>query len=42
VVAPVTDVRCTQCDKLLAKESISDGVFEIKCPRCKTINRVKR
>nr|DAQ92992.1 MAG TPA: hypothetical protein [Caudoviricetes sp.] len=30
--------RCTQCNKLLA---VGTGAFEIKCPRCKTLNRCR-
>ncbi len=32
-------LRCVQCNKVLAKR-FSDGHFEIKCPRCDTINVV--
>ena len=28
--------RCKNCNKLLAK---GEGQLEIKCPRCKTVNR---
>lgn len=28
--------RCTYCNELLA---IGTGEFEIKCPRCKTVNK---
>ncbi|HFC6387641.1 TPA: Com family DNA-binding transcriptional regulator [Neisseria bacilliformis] len=28
--------RCTHCNKLLA---VGTGRFEIKCPRCKAVNR---
>lgn len=30
--------RCTHCDKLLAKDNIEAGQFEIKCIRCGTLN----
>jgi Zn finger protein HypA/HybF involved in hydrogenase expression len=35
------DVRCLQCNKLLAKIN-NKGIFagQIKCPRCRTINEV--
>ena len=29
--------RCKNCNKLLAEGS---GTFEIKCPRCKALNRL--
>lgn len=28
--------RCTYCNKLLA---VGTGEFEIKCPRCKAVNK---
>lgn len=31
------DVRCKNCNKLLAKAD-NKGHIEIKCPRCKTLN----
>ena len=31
-------VRCTNCNKLLGKV---EGSYEIKCPRCKTMNTDK-
>lgn len=30
--------RCKNCNKLLA---IGKGEFEIKCPRCKTVNNFR-
>ena len=30
------DMRCTNCNKLLAKIA---GTVEIVCPRCKTMNK---
>lgn len=30
------DVRCQGCGKMLGKV---EGQYEIKCPRCKTINK---
>lgn len=30
------EVRCGHCNRLLGKGEVRD--FEIKCPRCKTIN----
>ncbi|MBN2058552.1 MAG: Com family DNA-binding transcriptional regulator [Candidatus Saganbacteria bacterium] len=32
------DFRCKQCNRLLAKVS-PQSVVEIKCPRCKDLNR---
>lgn len=32
-------LRCVECKKVLAKNFLS-GHFEIKCPRCSTINVV--
>lgn len=29
--------RCKNCNKLLA---VGTGAFEIKCPRCKTVNHI--
>lgn len=34
----MTDVRCTKCNKLLGKV---EGDYEIKCPRCGTMNTKK-
>ncbi len=33
-------IRCVKCDKLLAKKIGTAYGFEIKCPRCGTLNRV--
>lgn len=33
------EVRCGHCNRLLGKGEVRD--FEIKCPRCKTINHVR-
>lgn len=30
----LSDFRCIACNKLLAKQAITDGVVEFKCPRC--------
>ena len=32
-------LRCVKCSKLLAK-NFTHGEFEIKCPRCGTLNAV--
>ena len=32
-------VRCVKCDKLLANRVVREH-FEIKCPRCGTLNRI--
>jgi len=32
----LTEMRCTNCNKLLAKIA---GTAEIVCPRCKTMNK---
>jgi PAS domain S-box-containing protein len=34
------EVRCTKCKKLLAKNHHDDGLFEVKCSRCGTLNSV--
>jgi hypothetical protein len=35
------DIRCYNCNKLLAKSNVKDFVgIEIKCPRCRVINEV--
>lgn len=37
------ELRCVGCNKLFAKGEIGEGgVLELKCPRCKTINRFRR
>ncbi|WP_370624606.1 Com family DNA-binding transcriptional regulator [Chromohalobacter israelensis] len=33
----MTDIRCTQCGRKLARASVS-SIIEIKCPRCRHIN----
>jgi phage FluMu protein Com len=33
--------RCEKCNKLLLKAAITDGVVEIKCRNCKTMNLIK-
>ena len=33
------DVRCTACDRLLARAH-GEATLAVKCPRCKTINNV--
>lgn len=35
-----SDVRCCNCGKLLAKEAMGDGKIELKCPKCKKLNKV--
>lgn len=34
----LVDFRCKNCGRLLAKEHIITGKFEIKCNRCGTFN----
>lgn len=34
------DLRCTNCNKLLARTD-NKGQVEVKCPRCKTLNNLK-
>lgn len=34
----VCDLRCTHCGKVLAKDKLDAGHFEIKCLRCGTLN----
>ena len=33
------EVRCGSCDRLLAMAAFNE--IEMKCPRCKTLNRLK-
>lgn len=33
------EIRCGHCNRLLGKGEVLD--FEMKCPRCKTINHVR-
>ena len=33
----MTDFRCSQCNRLLAKIE-GTGTVEVKCPRCKAMN----
>jgi PAS domain S-box-containing protein len=33
-----SDLRCTYCGKLLAKDNLEHGHFEIKCVRCGALN----
>ncbi len=35
---PEREIRCGQCGRLLLKGEVVD--IAIKCPRCKTINRI--
>jgi len=35
------EIRCERCGKLLLKKEGSFDLFEIKCPRCGYIQRVK-
>ena len=37
--APVTtppEIRCRDCNRLLARGELEAGVIELQCPRCKT------
>lgn len=34
------DVRCEECQKLLAKRTLVGAGLEMKCPRCGTLNRI--
>lgn len=36
ILAELKEIRCKKCKKLLAK---GKGTFEIKCPRCGTLNK---
>ncbi len=40
IIAPDFEIRCTKCNKLLAKNHEHDGLFEVKCSRCGTLNSV--
>lgn len=35
----MNEIRCTSCNRLLAKAKYQQ--IEIKCPRCKTLNKLK-
>lgn len=34
------EFRCRRCRRLLAMEDI-EGILDIQCPRCKTMNRLR-
>ena len=34
--------RCKQCNALLFKEHIKEGLVEIKCPKCNTYSIIDR
>lgn len=34
--------RCSNCGKLLARYEHTAGEIEIKCPRCREINKIGR
>lgn len=36
------EVRCNNCNKLLAKEKELKGLLEVKCTRCNQINVIKK
>ena len=39
--APEYNVRCHSCGWLLAKRMrLTEGHIEIKCPKCKSINKI--
>ncbi len=33
------DIRCKNCFKKLLEADIKEGRLEIRCPRCKTLNK---
>ncbi|WP_081670404.1 Com family DNA-binding transcriptional regulator [Clostridium cadaveris] len=35
----IKDIRCSNCNQLLLKADVIKG--EIKCPRCKKINKIR-
>ncbi|MCK9577970.1 Com family DNA-binding transcriptional regulator [bacterium] len=35
------EYRCSNCNKLLFKGSIEEGLIEIKCRGCKNINTIQ-
>lgn len=36
------EIRCNKCGKLLGRIKIStDGLIEMKCPKCKTVDTYK-
>lgn len=36
----LSEIRCNSCGKMLAKSNIGQGTFEIKCPRCGSLNSI--
>ena len=40
---PQHELRCVNCNKLLFKHNLRDGLIEVKCPdtRCKAFTRVE-
>ena len=40
IVGSDSEIRCSQCDKLLGKKFSDTGRVEIKCARCGTLNSV--
>ena len=39
--AQSTDIRCHYCGKLIAREAKGEGEIELKCSKCKQINKIK-
>ena len=39
-ISEKSEFRCRKCGKLLAYEKVLLGIVEIKCPRCKTVNKI--
>lgn len=37
----IRDARCVHCKTLMLKQAIQKGMYEIKCRKCATINRVE-
>ena len=37
----LNEYRCPNCNKLFFKGSIAEGVIEIKCKNCKSINQIE-
>lgn len=38
---PNKEVRCINCNNVIAKGNIKEGVIEIQCKTCKTLNTIE-
>ncbi|MBR3786020.1 MAG: Com family DNA-binding transcriptional regulator [Firmicutes bacterium] len=37
----IEKVKCEKCNQTLLKVENAEGEIEVKCPRCKLINRIR-